>query len=164
MLARSTGSGGLSTFSKILCAFGILLGVLLLLIVGIIIKVDPPPLRLRDADKAVLSVETWAIKVDRSANMVCYQQPGQVRAGLADAYCGPKIVHENANQLVAIEDRAFDIVRAIYFDKKKYTLMMTELLAGMVQRTCRARLLCAPTYDQHHQRRNCAREASCSPR
>jgi hypothetical protein len=26
-----------------------------------------------------------------------------------------------------IEDREFDIVRAIYFDKKKYTLMMTEL-------------------------------------
>jgi hypothetical protein len=189
MLARSTGSGGLSTFSKILRALGILLGVLLLLIVGIIIKVDPPPLRLRDADKALLSVEpppkldglqhsiengltckhklqsytssvygrpqitffdwlrhskgepaepdvhllagkpdeTWAIKVDRSTNMVCYQQPGHARAGLTDAYCGPKIIHENANQLVAIEDRAFDIVRAIYFDKRKYTLMMTEL-------------------------------------
>ena len=59
--------------------------------------------------------------------MVCYQQPGHARAGLTDAYCGPKIIHENANQLVAIEDRAFDIVRAIYFDKRKYTLMMTEL-------------------------------------
>jgi hypothetical protein len=175
--------------SKILRWLGIPLGVLVLLIVGIVIKVDPPPLRLRDEERAVLSVspppkldglqhsiengvsckhklqsytssvygrpqitffdwlrhskgepaepdvhllagkpdETWAIKVDRSANMVCYQQPGQVRAGLTDAYCGPKIVHENANQLVAIEDRAFDIVRAIYFDKKKYTLMMTEL-------------------------------------
>ena len=61
--------------------------------------------------------ETWAIKVDRSTNMVCYQQPGHVRAGLTDAYCGPKIIHENAIQLVAILLRfaylAPDIVEAI---------------------------------------------------
>jgi hypothetical protein len=147
-----------------------------LIVVGIIVKVDPPPLRLQDAEKAALSVspapkldglqhrienglsckhklqsytssvygrpqitffdwlrrskgepaeldvhllagkpdETWTIKVDRSTNMVCYQQPADVRAGLTDTYCGPKIVHENANQnanqLVAIEDRHLDAV------------------------------------------------------
>jgi hypothetical protein len=30
--------------------------------------------------------------------------------------------------------------------------MTIRILAGMVQRTCRAHLLCAPTYNQHHQR------------
>ncbi len=183
------GLGRVSTLSKILRWLGILVGVLLLVVVGIVMKVDPPPLRLRDEEKAVLSIppppkpdglqhsienglsckhklqsytssvygrpqitffdwlrhskgepaepdvhllatkpnETWAIKVDRSTNTVCYQQPAHLTGGLTDAYCGPKIIHENANRLVAIEDRDFDVVRAIFFDKKKYTLMMTEL-------------------------------------
>jgi hypothetical protein len=180
---------GVRIASKIVRWVGIPIGVLALIVVGIVMKVDPPPLRLRDVEKAALSVspapkldglqhtiengltckhklqsytssvygrpqitffdwlrhsrgepaepdvhllagkpdETWTVKVDRAAGAICYQQPGYARAGLTEAYCGPKIVHENANQLIAIEDRAFDIVRAIYFDKKKYTLMMTEL-------------------------------------
>jgi hypothetical protein len=183
------GLGRVSILLKILRWLGILVGVLLLVVVGIVMKVDPPPLRLRDEEKAVLSIpppskldglqhpienglsckhklqsytssvygrpqitffdwlkhskgeppepdvhlfaskpnETWAIKVDRSTNTVCYQQPAHGTAGLTDPYCGPKIIHENANRLVAIEDRDFDVVRAIFFDKKKYTLMMTEL-------------------------------------
>jgi hypothetical protein len=71
--------------------------------------------------------DTWAIKIDRSTNTVCYQRPNYVEAGMTDAYCGPKIIHENANRLVALEDRDFEVIRAIYFDKKTYTLMMTEL-------------------------------------
>jgi hypothetical protein len=183
MAAR--GVARLRIFSKILRWVGILVGVLLLIVVGIIAKVNPPPLRFRDVDNAALSVppppkldglqhsienglsckhklesytssvygrpkitffdwlknttepdvhmyalkpsDAWSFKVDRPTNMICYQQPGNVAAGISDPYCGAKIVHENANRLVAIEDRDFDIVRVIYFDKKKYTLMMTEL-------------------------------------
>jgi hypothetical protein len=43
-------------FLKILRWLGIPIGVLVLIVVGIIMKVDPPPLRLRDEDEAVLSV------------------------------------------------------------------------------------------------------------
>jgi len=153
--------------------------------IGLILFFDPPPLRLREDDKFVLSVsparkldgqqhalesglackhkfesysssafgrpvitlfdwlkrqdgkaaeqdvhlsgskrnDTWALKVDRSTNTLCYQQPSSVEVGLPDAYCGPKIIHENANRLVALEDRDFEFVRAIYFDKKTYTLI-----------------------------------------
>ena len=59
--------------------------------------------------------------------LVCYQQSGHVRAGLTDAYCGPKIVHENANQLVAIEDRAFDHLVCLQADARLPVLFLNVL-------------------------------------
>jgi hypothetical protein len=180
----------LKILAKTLRVLGAIVAALIVVAIGLIMFFDPPPLRLRDDDKVVVSVpparkldglqhrleegvacklklesysssmfgrpmitffdwlkhsqaghapepdvhvygskpdDTWAIKVDRSTNTVCYHRPSDVKAGIPDAYCGPKIIHENANRLVAIEDRDFEVVRAIYFDKKTYTLMMTEL-------------------------------------
>jgi hypothetical protein len=62
--------------------------------------------------------DSWAIKVDRPTNTVCYLKPNYVQAGMADPYCGPKIIHEDANRLVALEDRDYTVVRAIFLIKK----------------------------------------------
>ena len=35
-------------------------------------------------------------------------------AGMADAYCGPKIIHEDANRIVAFEDRDFFVVKSSF--------------------------------------------------
>ncbi|MGA8613516.1 MAG: hypothetical protein WB760_17970 [Xanthobacteraceae bacterium] len=71
--------------------------------------------------------DLWAFKVDRTTNMVCYQKPRYVEAGMTDPYCGPKIIHEDVGRLVAVEDRDFTVVRVVYFDKKTYLLQMTEI-------------------------------------
>jgi hypothetical protein len=71
--------------------------------------------------------DTWAVKVDRATNSFCYQSPSSVEAGLTDPYCGPKIIHESDNRIVALEDRDYVVVRVIFFDKKKYTFTMTDL-------------------------------------
>ena len=71
--------------------------------------------------------DTWAVKVDRATNTICYQEPSYVQAGMADAYCGPKIIHEDANRIVAFEDRDFFVVKSVFFDKKTYKLLMTDI-------------------------------------
>jgi hypothetical protein len=53
-----------------------------------------------------------------------------VKAGLADPYCGPKIVHENADRIVAMEDDDFSWITNVFFDKKRYTMTMTQLSEG----------------------------------
>jgi hypothetical protein len=150
---------------KLLRALGIVVAVLVLGIVCLILIADPPPLRLRDNEKVMLSVlpppkldglqhpietglackrkiesytsanygrpqitifdwlrhqrgepseqdvhlygskpnDTWAIKLDRATKMFCYLQPSLVEAGVTDPYCGPKIIHEDANRIVAVE-------------------------------------------------------------
>jgi len=70
------------------------------------------------------TTETWAVKVDRATNTLCYQKPSYVQAGMTDPYCGPKIIRENDKYLVALEDHN---LTAAYFDKKTYTLTMTGL-------------------------------------
>ena len=172
-----------------------ILTLIVLVVVGAILALDPPPLRLREENEFVLSVaaptpdnssrhpiesgiacehkleaatsgilgrpvitffdwlkrqagkvperdyrlfgnkphDRWAIKVDRPTNTFCYQRPSSVEVGLTDPYCGPKIIREDANHIVAVEDRAYEFVRVVVFDKKNYTVTMTaidQLLQG----------------------------------
>jgi hypothetical protein len=68
--------------------------------------------------------DTWAVKIDRATNTLCYQKPDYVEAGMIVPYCGPKIIHENELYLAAVEDNR-GAVNAVYFNKKTYTLTMT---------------------------------------
>ncbi len=61
--------------------------------------------------------DTWAVKVDRATNTLCYHKPDYVEAGMISPYCGPKIIHENEEYLAAVDDRP-GAVNAAYFDKK----------------------------------------------
>jgi hypothetical protein len=71
--------------------------------------------------------DSWAFKIDRPTNTVCYQTPRGVEAGLTDAYCGPKITDENANRIIAVENKPYDFVTAILFNKKTLALTMTQI-------------------------------------
>ena len=63
-----------------------------------------------------------------------------VKVGVTDAYCGTKIIHEDATRIVAFEDIDHSLVRVIFFDKQTYTLTMTELgenrSSGMIYFEC----------------------------
>jgi hypothetical protein len=167
---------------------GAILLVLIAGIIGLVLIFDPPPLRLQDETKFVLSVpaptppnahdplemglacnrkleaftgnlsgrplitifdwlrrqsgkasepdyhlygtkmnDTWAFKIDRATNTFCYQKPGSVEAGITDAYCGPKITDENADRIIGVENKPYDFVTAVLFNKKTLTLTMTQI-------------------------------------
>jgi hypothetical protein len=74
--------------------------------------------------------DAWAIKVDRATKSFCFQMAKNVEVGLTDAYCGPKIIHEDANRIVAIEDSDYSWITTIVFDKQKYTVRMSQLAEG----------------------------------
>jgi hypothetical protein len=84
---------------------------------------SPPDYHLR----GVKMTDTWAFKIDRASKSVCYQKPGNVQAGITEPYCGLKITFENADRVIAIEDSHFDGVTTILFDKKIFTLTMTQI-------------------------------------
>lgn len=71
--------------------------------------------------------DTWAFKIDRATNTFCYQRPGSVESGITDAYCGPKITDENADRIIAVENKPYDFVTAVLFNKKTLTLTMTQI-------------------------------------
>jgi hypothetical protein len=71
--------------------------------------------------------DTWAVKVDRATNSFCYQTRSLIGAGLTDPHCGPKIIDENASRIVAAEQHVYDLISAMVFDKKAYTLTFTGL-------------------------------------
>ncbi|MGC2336964.1 MAG: hypothetical protein WA625_14480 [Pseudolabrys sp.] len=174
---------------KVLRIIGTTLVVLVVAIVGLILILDPPPLKLRDETGFVLSVpaprpsgphdsleagiacdhklqtysssmygrpiitvfdwlsqrvngkvaepdyhlygtkpnDTWAFKVDRATKTVCFQTPSNVKAGVSDPYCGPKITFENVDRIVAVEDRPYDWITAVLFNKKNFALTMTQI-------------------------------------
>ena len=72
----------------------------------------------------------WAIKVDRATKTFCFQKAKNVEAGFTDAYCGPKIIHEDTNCIVAIEDNDFSWITTVIFDKQKYTVRIAQLAEG----------------------------------
>lgn len=175
---------------KLLRAFGAVVGLLVLVVViGVLIH-DPPPLRLRLDDEAVIAVpieatprtlggsiesglsckrkleaymsdafwrpkttifdwlkeqngelpeqdmhlvaskpnETWAIRVDRKTNTFCSYTARDVELGMTDPYCGPKITHETADRIVAVEDELN--INVINFFKKKYTAIISNIDAA----------------------------------
>ena len=71
--------------------------------------------------------DTWAFKIDRATKAFCYQRPGNVEAGIPDPYCGPTITSETADRIIAVENKPFDFVTAILFNKKTLTLTMTQI-------------------------------------
>ena len=138
--------------SKAIRIIGAVLAILVLIVLCLILMIDPPPLRLWDEDKFVLSVEappaldpnlsgsierglacklklhadmsgrfgrpvinffdwlkhlkqgvpqkaynlygtkedrSWAIKVDRTTNKLCWSKAGDAAVGITDPYCGP---------------------------------------------------------------------------
>jgi hypothetical protein len=178
----------LATLSKVMLIVGTIITVLIVGIVGLILILDPPPLRLRDETKFVLSVppptpanthdplemgiackrklesatgsltgrpqitffdwlrhqsgkvpepdyhlhgskmnDTWAFKIDRATNTVCYEQSGSVEVGITDPYCGPKITYENADRIIAVDNNPYDFVGVVLFNKKNLTLTMTQV-------------------------------------
>jgi hypothetical protein len=71
--------------------------------------------------------DTWAFKIDRATNTVCYLQSGSVEVGITDPYCGPKITYENADRIVAVDNKPYDFVGVVLFNKKNFTLTMTQV-------------------------------------
>jgi hypothetical protein len=71
--------------------------------------------------------DAWAIKVDRATKSFCFLKAKNVEVGLTDAYCGPKIIHEDSKRIVAIEDNDFSWITTIIFDKQKYTVRIAQL-------------------------------------
>lgn len=71
--------------------------------------------------------DTWALKIDRAANAICYQKPGGVEAGIVDPYCGLKITFESPDRIIAVDNRPFDGISAALFDRKHLTLTMTGI-------------------------------------
>lgn len=189
--------------SKAIRVLGIIAVMLIAVIVGAILVLDPPPLQLREPDQFFLSVpppptldslqhsidnglgckqkletymsnsfgrpvitlfdwlrdrisgqlperdvhleiskpnNSWAVKVDRASKAVCFLMTEAVKVGVTDAYCGTKIIHEDATRIVAFEDIDHSLVRVIFFDKQTYTLTMTELgenrSSGMIYFEC----------------------------
>jgi hypothetical protein len=174
--------------SKAIRIVGAIVLVLIVGIIGLILIFDPPPLRLQDDTKFVLSVlppgpvsahdplemgiacrrklegytgsltgrpqitlfdwlrrqngkppepdyhfygtktnDTWAFKIDRATKTVCYQKPSDVEAGITNPYCGLAITFENADRIIAVDNRPFDGVSTALFNKKTFTLTMTGI-------------------------------------
>jgi hypothetical protein len=177
-----------AVFSKVARTVGTIIVVLIIGIIGLVLVLDPPPLRLQEETKFVLSVpapkpasardplemgiacdrklegytgslsgrpqitffdwlkhqsgqppepdyhlygvkmsDTWAFKIDRATKTLCYQKPRSVEVGITDPYCGPKITFENADRIIAIEDAHYDGVSTVLFNKRNFTLMMTQI-------------------------------------
>ncbi len=176
--------------SKAIRIIGAVLAILVLIVLCLILIIDPPPFRLWDQDKFVLSVEappaldpnlagsierglacklklhadmsgrfgrpvinffdwlkhlkqgvpqraynlygtkedrSWAIKVDRTTNKLCWSKAGDAAVGITDPYCGPDIIREDATRIEALQANKYGTVIAVSFDKKSYTATIANL-------------------------------------
>jgi hypothetical protein len=71
--------------------------------------------------------DTWAFKIDRATKTVCYQKPSDVEAGITNPYCGLAITFENADRIIAVDDRPFDGVSTALLNKNTFTITMTGI-------------------------------------